>query len=731
MDQVDAWSSRRVAVLLSGNVRDIERTADRVMSSVVDALDADVFIHTWDTIEHRDPTWWRRAGDADTSAVRTDPDLIERLCRPVSMIVEPMRIFSSRSVGACESGLQIPVTAIMSLWFGVSEAFRLMQDHEITRGSQYDHVVRWRFDLVPSRPLGPTDLDGRLRLVPWSGSRALSLSSDVAAVGPRDLMERYASIFATTPSSIDAFVAESGYLGFSHEAFLEACLGHAGLDREELEIGTRLIRLDASEVVISSTDAHLHPDDVEPDHLLRFFPPSERRRMAAILRSRLELAGCPHAEAVAMALLGSMSPMGRGQAVESFHVLRAFLDWLGRSGSNGRWVATAVLDRWWRRYRRSTSPRIRFLVLGSPAFWRLWSIGALSRLRLRARTSAGRMTRALRTARPSGRVGRIERGAPDTISATLPSREFNEVIVDRRAGIVRKTSAHPQTLLDEIGYLDALPSDLRELFAPVRGFSVDPEDPYLELGFVAGRPLDQLFLDDSVGAQRWLAIWESVAGSIDRFAADRREVSIGSLLEMYIDKTTERLAGCEQFPDLQRLLECRTLRINGVEHRDLRSLVRRAQERVIATADGAHGSVIHGDLCLSNILRTGDSVTLIDPRGRFGDVGIGGDLRYDIAKLHHSVVGGYDHMVAGRFSFDIGPTGVDFEVQFSGRQQEIADLYRDRILRDWSVEEIELISGLILAGLAPLHRDAPARQIAFLLRATQMLSSVLDGRPGS
>jgi hypothetical protein len=160
-------------------------------------------------------------------------------------------------------------------------------------------------------------------------------------------------------------------------------------------------------------------------------------------------------------------------------------------------------------------------------------------------------------------------------------------------------------------------------------------------------------------------------------------------------------------------------------------LVRSAQERAIATTAGAYGSVIHGDLCLSNILRTGESVVLVDPRGRFGTVGIHGDLRYDIAKLHHSVVGGYDHMVAGQFSFDIGSTGIDFSLEFSPRQLAIADLYRDRILRDWSSDEIELISGLILAGLAPLHSDAPSRQVAFLLRATQVLSSVLDGPPVS
>lgn len=712
-------------MLLSGNVRDIDRTAATVMSSVVEALDADVFVHTWDVTDHRDPTWWREAGQEDRGALRTDPELLQRLLRPSSMIVEPTRIFSTRSVPASEPGLQLLVSSIMSLWFGVHEAFRLMCDHEIARGSQYDHVVRWRFDLVPSRPLGPGDLDGALRLAPWSASRPIALSSDVAAVGPRELMERYASIFTTMPSSIDEFMAESTARGFSHEAFLAARLRGMDLQWSDLEVGTTLIRPDGSELVISSADSRLHPRDLEPDHLHRFFAPSQRDQVAAVLCSRLELAGCPDATTVTAALLGSTTPMSVRQTLQTFRVLRSFAEWLERSEPTGRVVAASLLARWWPRYRRSTTGLTRARVLLSPAFWRLWSIGASSRVRLRARTRAGELKRAI-GALPAPIRRRPAPAVPEVTTDRLPSREFNQVIVDRRTGVVRKSSEHSRTLLDEIEYLEALPPELRACFAPVRGSSTDPRRPHLELGYVAGRPLDQLFLDDAGAAHEWSSIWESVADVIDAFAGHRHTVSIDALREMYVVKTDERLAACMAFPDLRRVLERPSLVINGVEHRDLMSLVRRAQDRV-ADVSGAQGSVIHGDLCLSNILRTGDGVTLIDPRGRFGEVGIHGDLRYDIAKLHHSVVGGYDHLVAGRFSFDLGADDIAFDLQFSPRQREIAALSRTRILSRWSADEIELISGLILAGLAPLHSEAPTRQIAFLLRATELLSAVLDG----
>ena len=721
---------RRVAVLLSGNIRDLESTAAIVMSSVVDALDADVFIHTWDSTDHHDPTWWRTADEVERHSARTDSELVARLLRPASMIVEPPRMFSTRSVPACEPGSQIPVSAIMSLWFGVRESFRLMQEHESLRGVRYEHVVRWRFDLLPSRPLSLSDLDDRLRLARWSYSRWMA-PSDVAAVGPRDLMEAYASVFTTLPTSADCFLTDSGFRGFSHEAFLGACLHRAGLDWTDLEVGTTLIRPDGSQTIISDAEYVLRTSDFDPDRLDRFLLPSEGERIFELLRVGLENAGCSDAAAVATALLSSKTKMTRPEALKSFRVLRSFADWLCQIEPNGRVVTGKHLERWWKRYRRVTPRRTRMRAAFSPEFWSLWRIGAPQRLRLKFRTRMGRMKRALAALPDSMRSRRPGREQTGTAPRALPSREFNEVIVDSSRSVVRKTSQHAQTLLDEIGYLNELPSNLLELFAPVHGFSIDPDAVYLELCYVEGRPLDQLFLEDAGSIAEWSSIWNSVGSTIDRLGEHLWEVPVASLLEMYIDKTSDRLAACAEFPDLRRLLERPSLVINGVEHRGLESLVHSARERVIGTAPGAHASAIHGDLCLSNILRTGDSVTLIDPRGRFGSAGVYGDLRYDIAKLHHSVVGGYDLMVAGRFSFDIGSTDIDFDLQFTARQLEIADVYRDTILSCWSADEIELISGLILAGLPPLHSEAPARQMAFLLRATQVLSSVLDGTPGS
>ena len=63
--------------------------------------------------------------------------------------------------------------------------------------------------------------------------------------------------------------------------------------------------------------------------------------------------------------------------------------------------------------------------------------------------------------------------------------------------------------------------------------------------------------------------------------------------------------------------------------------------------------LIHGDLCFSNILYDvpNNQYRIIDPRGKWGD-SVFGDIKYDLAKLRHSIVGGYDSINNGLFSIN-------------------------------------------------------------------------------
>ena len=147
-------------------------------------------------------------------------------------------------------------------------------------------------------------------------------------------------------------------------------------------------------------------------------------------------------------------------------------------------------------------------------------------------------------------------------------------------------------------------------------------------------------------------------------------------------------------------------------------------------------SIMHGDFCFSNILynfRT-DRVRLIDPRGLTvqGKFSLFGDVRYDLAKIMHSISGRYDLIIAGLF--EGGRAGAsEYELSFA------QDQWRDRLENlalESSMGGVALDSDVVWAAMislflsmAPLHADRPDRQAAFVANALRLRLLMDQGRP--
>ena len=137
---------------------------------------------------------------------------------------------------------------------------------------------------------------------------------------------------------------------------------------------------------------------------------------------------------------------------------------------------------------------------------------------------------------------------------------------------------------------------------------------------------------------------------------------------------------------------------------------------------------MHGDLCFSNILwdSRSCSIKLIDPRGGLNqnfslENKLIGDFRYDLAKLGHSLVGNYDHIVTGFYSLDISDN-LSFMFNVDNYEREsLKKYYFDKI------DEMKVCKDFINASIVnlflsmlPLHSDDSNRQIALLLNAYRL-----------
>ena len=308
----------------------------------------------------------------------------------------------------------------------------------------------------------------------------------------------------------------------------------------------------------------------------------------------------------------------------------------------------------------------------------------------------------------------------------LQSRAFNELTIDRVLGTITKRSRDREKFINEINYLRLLPPDLGVLFPRVIGYSLDWEEPWVEMEYYGYPSLSEVFLFENVDPSIWERVFAHLASIISNgFARHRRPLPAGSVTEMYVGKTRRRLASMQCTPELRALLdEQGPISVNGVELASLASLWPRIEQAVSGLEASARGAIIHGDLCLSNILYDLRSriCKLIDPRGSFGAVGVYGDPRYDVAKLWHSVHGLYDFITNDLFHVTVRGSSIALDIRATAAHREIESRFA-RIFFDGNERarrDVQLITALLFASMPALHYDKPQRQLAMYARALQL-----------
>lgn len=312
----------------------------------------------------------------------------------------------------------------------------------------------------------------------------------------------------------------------------------------------------------------------------------------------------------------------------------------------------------------------------------------------------------------------------------LSSRSFNRLSVDEVFGTVTKRSSNADKLINEINYLRLLPDDLAMLYPRLGAFSVQADDVWVTQEFYAYPTLAEYFLyhtlDDSVWERAFVRLKTFL---VEEFPKFKQPLTESAIREMYLGKLLDRTASLTSHQTLGPLTSSRTLRLNGSEYRNIPLLLPMIEETVARLSSDAVGTVIHGDLCFSNILYDVSSSVcrLIDPRGSFGTVGIGGDLRYDVAKLWHSIAGGYDFLANDFFNISIQAQDVQFRVPWRPQHHRLQRLFRELFATHFDFADISLIAGLMMCSLPALHAESTSRQAALYVSGLLLVHEGLEG----
>lgn len=310
-------------------------------------------------------------------------------------------------------------------------------------------------------------------------------------------------------------------------------------------------------------------------------------------------------------------------------------------------------------------------------------------------------------------------------------RAFNRLSSSRR--IVEKSGRDPAKIEAEARWFETLPPPMR-LFAPAfLGLRREGEALSYAIEYLYQPTLADLYVFGRLPRSAWTNIF---AGCDEFLAACASHpappATRDDVRAIYAGKTLERLEAHARARGLDLAAPCR---LNGAW---LPSLERMAilAAGAVAPASDAQLTMIHGDFCFSNILydTRADMIRVIDPRGLSsqGTFSSHGDRRYDLAKLYHSVIGRYDHILAGAAALRAsGP--LDFQLDLPAAPDGIEAEFLSARFGGLSMEEAQApaIAVLLFLSMLPLHADDPCRQDALLANAMRLFLRLEQGRAGT
>ncbi|GJE28579.1 aminoglycoside phosphotransferase family protein [Methylobacterium organophilum] len=302
------------------------------------------------------------------------------------------------------------------------------------------------------------------------------------------------------------------------------------------------------------------------------------------------------------------------------------------------------------------------------------------------------------------------------------ARAFNSLKIKHR--IVEKSSSNEKKARNEASWFEALPPIMR-LYAPLYlGSETNDEGVFsYRTAYEHSPTLHELFVFGHLGQQVWQQIFHSAFEFLDRCAHVPAPVEANSAIDKLVTQKTP-----------ERLLDY--ARTSGIDLDDewtyaghpLPSLTRIAEisAKLISESTPDVIGLMHGDFCFPNIFYDfrEQSVKVIDPRGSFSnnEPSMYGDLRYDLAKLNHSIEG-YDFILANRFVLDTtGERSMTISFPEEGPIRWLGQVGSERSLAGHRIgdpENLALTIHLFLS-MIPLHADKPSRQKAFLANALRL-----------
>ena len=310
------------------------------------------------------------------------------------------------------------------------------------------------------------------------------------------------------------------------------------------------------------------------------------------------------------------------------------------------------------------------------------------------------------------------------------TRSFNKA--EAHTNFIKKISKNKNKMNSEYFWFKQLPEEL-SLFTPsVWGYKENSDEASYNIEFVGAPTLQEKWVFGNLPSYVYYPILEQIFEFIKqsknlKYSEIDTKTANRLLKEIYISKTKLRI---NQFVNELKFDSDSEITINGEKFPSLNHFTNEVlsilERELNDNIEESYLTIMHGDLCFSNILYDSRSslIKLIDPRGGINEdfnsgIKIIGDFKYDIAKLGHSLIGNYDYIVTGFYDLSLDMKNYVFKFKLHNKNSnELKDYFYNE------VEKLNVNSSFIKSSITnlfismlPLHKEDRERQIALLLNA--------------
>lgn len=313
-------------------------------------------------------------------------------------------------------------------------------------------------------------------------------------------------------------------------------------------------------------------------------------------------------------------------------------------------------------------------------------------------------------------------------------RSFNELKISE--GKVIKSSNFAKKIEGESNWFKNIPASLKiytPKFIDEKKYKLgdNNENSYYSLEYLYNLPLSDLFVFGRLENESWNSILKSCKEFLDKCAQiDPKTIEHAlpseSYNNIYLTKTIKRL---EQYSKMTGDKVDRDTIINNTTYPSLIE-VANISAKYIPTTNQNDIRLIHGDFCFSNILYDfrARRIKVIDPRGIDYNENktVLGDQRYDLAKLYHSAVGYYDHIIAGRIKALENNNNL-LSINKLSNKLNIEQIFENIFFKDSpeSKQTTLAITIHLFLSMLPLHNDKPERQNIMIVNAIRLYNKLL------